>query len=237
MSHSSELSEKYWVVVPAAGEGLRFGADRPKQYMDLLGEPIIKYTLDKWIQYSKTSKIIVAIAEDDHYWPQVYSQLPSNLAVVCGGASRAASVLNGLESLQGQAHDDDWVFVHDAVRPCVTYDAINSLVAKCDGHHVGGVLGYKMYDTIKEVDQSCHITKTVDRDFLWCAQTPQMFRYGLLHKALSLAISSGGAVTDEAGSIELLGFKPLMVHGDRSNIKITRHEDLVLARWNLQQGV
>jgi 2-C-methyl-D-erythritol 4-phosphate cytidylyltransferase len=148
---------------------------------------------------------------------------------VDGGQERSDSVLNGLHHLQSKLDKLDWVLVHDAARPCVELDNIEGLVNELEDHLVGGILGVPVSDTIKRINREYGIETTVDRQVLWQAQTPQMFRYGILLEALERAAKHGAAITDEASAVEQMGYYPLMVEGRRDNIKITRPEDLPMA--------
>jgi 2-C-methyl-D-erythritol 4-phosphate cytidylyltransferase len=155
---------------------------------------------------------------------------------VTGGAERCHSVLNGLEQLAGTAGVDDWVLVHDAARPCVRRQDIEMLMSRFEDHAVGGLLGLPVADTMKQVDSDSMILKTVERDGLWRALTPQMFRLGPLRDALQQAIASGVMVTDDAAAMEMAGYRARMVEGQADNIKITRPADLQLAEFYLQSG-
>ena len=152
-----------------------------------------------------------------------------------GGAERCHSVLNGLRLLTPRAHDDDWVLVHDAARPCVRVEDISLLIERLRDHPVGGLLGLPVADTMKRADAAGNVLETVPRDGLWRALTPQMFRLGLLRAALERALDNGLLVTDEAQAVEAAGQVPCMVEGHADNIKITRAQDLVLAQLYLQQ--
>ena len=164
-----------------------------------------------------------ATAENRH------GMVSSGLETTRGGNTRAQSVLNALDALKSRAAGDDWVLVHDAVRPCVLLSDIVKLLAECRDHAVGGLLAVPQDNTLKQADRSLHVTKTVDRSVLWQALTPQLFRFGLLHQAMVKALEQGGTITDESSAVELLGLRPLLVHGERHNIKITRKSDLALA--------
>jgi len=158
-----------------------------------------------------------------------------NLIRADGGKERCHSVLNGLNALSDSALTDDWVLVHDAARPCVRQQDLRLLIDTLADHAVGGLLGRPVHDTIKKTDARGVVTGTVERDCLWHAYTPQMFRYGLLRAALTKALEDGYEVTDEASAMEHAGHRPLMVEGHADNIKITRPEDLPLAEYYLQQ--
>jgi 2-C-methyl-D-erythritol 4-phosphate cytidylyltransferase len=226
--------QRFWAVVPAAGGGSRFGADCPKQYVGLLGFPLIRHTLET-LRKCSLEAIVVAISEDDSYWSVVYQEVPNDLVVTRGGLTRADSVLQGLLAIQDRAAVDDWVLVHDAARPCVRARDIERLMTACHEHPVGGLLGVPVRDTLKRTDASQNVVATVDRHMTWQAQTPQMFRFGVLLEALQRAMKDSLLITDEASAIEALGLKPKMVVGDIHNIKVTYPEDLALAARFLQQ--
>ena len=224
----------YWAIVPAAGIGKRMGSDIPKQYLKLHGKTIIEHTLQRLSQVDLIEGIVVAIARDDPWWPDLPIEIDKPLNVVHGGAERCHTVQNGLYALKGKCTPDDWVLVHDAARPCVRVEDINLMIKTLNTHEAGGLLGMPVRDTMKRTNEKNQIQKTVDRDNLWHALTPQMFRYGLLNQALEQALNDQFLVTDEASAMEHAGFSPLMVEGHGDNIKITRPEDLMLAEFYLQ---
>ncbi|TVO76269.1 2-C-methyl-D-erythritol 4-phosphate cytidylyltransferase [Sedimenticola selenatireducens] len=226
---------RYWAVVPAAGIGTRMGSDVPKQYLLLNNRPVIEHALQALLKHPKIVKVIVAIADSDHWWANTSASRHSRVQRVLGGTERADSVLNGLLSLQGDADADDWVLVHDAARPCLHRTDLENLIETLRHHAVGGLLGYPLSDTIKRVNDQASVLETLPREQLWRAFTPQMFRYGALQAALECARSSALQVTDEASAIELAGLIPQLVEGRSDNIKITRPEDLELAHFYLNQ--
>jgi 2-C-methyl-D-erythritol 4-phosphate cytidylyltransferase len=178
---------------------------------------------------------VVALAPNDPWWPELDLQLNCELLIAEGGEARADSVLNALSLLKQQSENDIWVMVHDAARPCLRHEDIDHMLATLLNHQVGGILGVPVTDTVKRVASDNSIVDTVDRQGLWRAATPQMFRLGLLHKALSVAAQQGLSVTDEASALELAGWQPMMVEGHPDNIKITLPQDLALAALYLQQ--
>jgi 2-C-methyl-D-erythritol 4-phosphate cytidylyltransferase len=225
-------STKFWAVVPAAGVGKRMNADRPKQYLELAGLTVLEQTLSRLLQADVFSAIAVAISAEDPYWPGL-SLAKHNLIITApGGKERADSVLSGLNSIAHQAHDDDWVLVHDAARPCLTTNDIRLLIDNLEQDDVGGILALSSHDTLKKVDDS-RILDTLDRSHIWRALTPQMFRYGMLKSALEQTIGDP-RITDEASALEIQGFTPKIVEGRPDNIKITRPEDLALAQFYLE---
>jgi 2-C-methyl-D-erythritol 4-phosphate cytidylyltransferase len=224
---------KFWAVVPAAGVGKRMNANRPKQYLELVGLTVIEQTLARLLQADVFSKIAVAISEDDPYWPELAVCKHERIITAPGGKERADSVLSGLKSIRDQADDNDWVLVHDAARPCLTSEDIRKLIESLKDDEVGGILALSSHDTLKNVDGN-QILGTLDRQHIWRALTPQMFRYGMLKSALE-ETAGDPRITDEASALELMGFKPKIVEGRPDNIKITRPEDLALAQFYLDQ--
>jgi 2-C-methyl-D-erythritol 4-phosphate cytidylyltransferase len=229
-------SPNYWIVIPAAGVGKRMGADRPKQYLSLLGKSVLEQTLACFIDHPRVAGIVVALSRDDGYWPELPVSGSSRIVRAEGGAERCHSVLNALDLLQARADQRDWVLVHDAARPCLTRGDLDKLIAELTNDEVGGILAVPVRDTMKRGDGIGHIARTEDRNDLWHALTPQMFRYGLLRNALQRALADGFVVTDEASAIEHVGLKPRLVEGRADNIKVTRPEDLALAGYFLEKN-
>lgn len=227
--------QRCWAVIPAAGIGTRMGAEQPKQYLRVCGRTVIEWVLEKLAAQRQLSGVVVALAADDRHWEQLQIANPLPIWRATGGAERCHSVLNALQVLGEHAHDEDWVLVHDAARPCVRNSDIDRLVESVSRHAVGGLLATPVRDTMKRCDESGTVVGTVSRDQLWHALTPQMFRLGSLRQALQRAIADGVAVTDEASAMEHAGLMPRVVPGHSDNIKITHPEDLVLAQFYLQQ--
>jgi 2-C-methyl-D-erythritol 4-phosphate cytidylyltransferase len=226
-----------WALAPAAGAGKRMGSLIPKQYLPLLGRPVILHTLDTLLRHPRLAGVAVAISAGDEWWPEVAAELTTvkPLLVVTGGAERCHSVLNGLEALREQADPADWVLVHDAARPCLTAGDLDRLIETLADDPVGGLLAVPVRDTLKQADDAGRVATTVDRSRLWHALTPQMFRLGMLHDALRAALARGLLVTDEAAALEAAGFAPRLVEGRADNLKITRPEDLALAEFFLSR--
>ena len=226
---------KFWAIVPAAGAGKRMGADIPKQYLTLGDRSVLEHTLDTLLSCQRLAGVILVLSPADQRWAEIAQRYTQQaLETVGGGAERSHSVLNGLDHLATRATDDDWALVHDAARPCVRAEDIERLMSTLEGGSEGGLLGVPVADTMKRVDKELSISDTVDREGLWHAYTPQMFRLGALRTALQQAIGSGQPVTDEANAMELAGYRPRMVQGSRDNIKITVPSDLPLAAFYLQ---
>jgi 2-C-methyl-D-erythritol 4-phosphate cytidylyltransferase len=216
---------RYFAIVPAAGSGSRFGAELPKQYLPLAGRPLIYHTLLALCRSPHIDRVLVVLAPDDRHWrTHDWRDLGPKLETVyAGGATRADSVLAGLQATA--AADDDWVLVHDAARPCLSQVMLDALVSELSDDAVGGLLAVPVADTLKRAGENCRVAATESRDGLWQAQTPQMFRYAALQRALE----AGRNVTDEAGAIEATGQAPKLVKGDASNLKVTFPADLALA--------
>jgi 2-C-methyl-D-erythritol 4-phosphate cytidylyltransferase len=225
------MPENY-VLIPAAGAGNRMGSELPKQYLPLLGRPLIHHTLSVFCAHPAVSRVAVVISREDPLWDRYdWSAFAGRIEVLrCGGDTRAATVLNGLQSLAADA--DDWVLVHDAARPCITTELLDRLFAELHEDAVGGLLAVPVADTLKRTDAGQRVAATKPRVGLWQAQTPQMFRYGLLMRALEAAGTD--TPTDESQAVEHLGFSPKLVPGERNNIKVTYPEDLEMARMLLQ---
>jgi len=235
MSDDQNSRPKYWAVVPAAGIGARMGGETPKQYLPLLGKPIIAHTLTRLCDHPRISAVAVAIAAGDTWWPQVQPACSHAPIVVTGGEQRRDSVLCGLDALSEHGAADDWVLVHDAVRPCLRDEDIDALIAALADDPVGGLLAMPVKDTMKRGSGDERVCETVSRERLWHAQTPQMFRLGALREALRLSVEEDRDVTDEAQAMELTGARPRLVRGSDENIKITRPEDLRLAEMYMKR--
>ncbi|SNR74548.1 2-C-methyl-D-erythritol 4-phosphate cytidylyltransferase [Methylobacillus rhizosphaerae] len=217
---------KFHVLIPAAGTGSRMGAEYPKQYLPLLGRPLIHHTLSLFASAGRISSVHVVISPDDAFWEQHEGGVDGKVHVHReGGDTRAATVLNGLQAMAGQVAAEDWILVHDAARPGLSHAMLDRLLDNLQDDDVGGLLAIPLADTLKRADAAQRVAQTEPRDGLWQAQTPQMFRYQLLKQALQQA---GGAPTDEAQAVEALGFSPKLVPGELRNLKITYPQDLKL---------
>ena len=221
----------YWTVIPAAGAGRRMGVDLPKQYLQLLGRPVLQWALEPFLNDPRCRAVVLGLAPDDVHWSRLNLQ-HSGLRLTTGGAERADTVLAGLEFLLTDmcADMNDWVLVHDAARPCLHVDDLDALLSAASHEPVGALLATPLVDTLKQATEDLHVAGTVPRSGLWRAQTPQMFRLGLLRDALQHARAQGIAVTDEASALEALGLQPKLIAGRTDNIKITLREDLAVAQ-------
>ncbi len=222
---------RYWLVMPAAGAGRRFGADTPKQYAPLEGRTVIEWALAPFLGDARCTRIVVALAATDEHWARL--PLRARALTVRGGAERSESVRSALAALAGEARADDWVLVHDAARPCLDQQDLERLVTRVASHPVGGVLAVRVADTLKRslpaAEDGCAIEATQERAGLWRALTPQMFRFGALCAALDQAHLAQRSPSDEAQALEWAGTRPLLIAGAASNLKVTTAEDLVLA--------
>lgn len=239
MSLKNKMSktDKVWAVVPAAGIGSRMRSDKPKQYLLLNNKPVLQHTLERLASHPQIKGIVVALADNDPWWPDLNLELDCELLLAKGGSERADSVLSALHALAMHTEDDPWVMVHDAARPCLRHEDIDGMLSTLMTHQVGGILGVPVTDTVKRADNQNTIVETVDRHGLWRAATPQMFHLKLLSKSLEVAAKQGLTVTDEASAMELAGWQPMMVEGHQDNIKITVPQDLALAALFMQQQI
>ena len=227
----------FWAVIPAGGSGRRMAADKPKQYLKLLKRTVLEHSLLPFCGHPLIRGIAVVVADDDEYWPTLAVSGHARIVTASGGRERCHSVLNGLRRIGEFADDNDWVLVHDAARPCVTTADIDRLIAGLRDHPVGGILALPVRDTVKQAGQDLKIQATLDREQLWRALTPQMFRLGLLQEAIALAVADNLLVTDEAQALEHRGYRPGIVQGGSHNIKVSLTEDLALAEFYLTKQV
>jgi len=209
-----------FALIPAAGTGMRFGGGVPKQYVPLAGSSLLRRSIDALNDAVVLEAVFVVLAPGDKLYAERVGNVRGVEALYCGGATRAESVKNGLTAIGRRAEAEDWVLVHDAVRPCVDVTTLNRLLHELENEPVGGLLAVPLLDTLK-------------RDGLWCAQTPQMFRFAILQHAFRNADLA--RITDEAQAVETLGVKPRLVQGSPSNIKVTYPEDVALAEAILEQ--
>lgn len=226
------MQNKIIALVPAAGLGMRLGDALPKQYLDLNGFPMIHHALAALTAVARIGKVLVILAPGDRHWDSFgWSSLSGKVEVArCGGASRGESVLNGLQHIAPSMDNGDWVMVHDAARPCIRVGLIEQFVDELAEDPVGGLLAQPLADTLKAADDNLRVARTVPREGLWRAQTPQMFRFGMLRDALQQRPES----TDESQAIEAMGHAPRLVAGDSFNLKVTFTADLRLARMLLR---
>ena len=217
-----------FALLPCAGSGSRAGAALPKQYQVVAGQPMVRHTLAAFAAVPRIARTLVVVAPGD---ATLQHEGASVLIAACGGSTRAGSVFNGLKALREQgATAQDWVLVHDAARCLVTPALIDALIDACLPDAVGGLLALPLPDTLKQATAGGRVAATIDREGKWLAQTPQMFRIGLLQQALAAHAATGFAgITDEASAIEAAGHAPLLVRGSAQNVKVTWPEDFALA--------
>jgi 2-C-methyl-D-erythritol 4-phosphate cytidylyltransferase len=227
---------RYFALIPAAGSGTRLGGETPKQYLEIDGKCLLAHAAASLLAAPRIVKTFIVTLPGDPYAERITAMpgLEAALVVPCGGATRAETVLNGLRAIEKHGVlDNDWVLVHDAARPCLSADALNRLIDEIGTDVVGGLLAVPVADTIKRGDEYQRAVSTVPRSDLWQAQTPQMFRAGTLRNALLDAKLEN--ITDEASAIEAAGMRPKLVKGERSNIKVTYRDDLLLVEWLLER--
>jgi 2-C-methyl-D-erythritol 4-phosphate cytidylyltransferase len=220
-------SERFFGLIPAAGASERMGNATPKQYLELLGHPMLYHAVKALLAGGRIATVFVVLSPDDgefkrHDWGEFGERIAP---LYCGGKTRHDSVLNGLVAASSMVQADDWMLVHDAARPCLSQGDLRRMLDALTTDDVGGILAVPVADTLKRADAAGEIQGTEPRELLWQAQTPQMFRHGLLLHALGRTAK----VTDEAGAIEALGLKPKLVRGSAGNLKVTYAEDLQLA--------
>ena len=231
LENTKEFELAFYALIPAAGSGTRLGGAQPKQYLPLAGKPMLWHAIAA-VCVPPVANVFVVLAPDDrefarHDWEAFAGRLEP---LYCGGDSRRDSVFNGMVAAMAAVDADDWMLVHDAARPCLPKRDLESLIAETRDDQIGGVLALPAADTVKKAAKdeagALRIAGTEDRSQLWLAQTPQMFRCGLLAQALRAAKAT---VTDESGAVEQLGLRPRLVAGSRENIKVTFAEDLKIA--------
>jgi 2-C-methyl-D-erythritol 4-phosphate cytidylyltransferase len=224
---------RYFLVIPAAGSGRRFASASPKQYAPLGSSTVIEHALAPFESDPDCAGIVVALSAQDAAWPGIAARRSRLIETAEGGEQRAHSVRNALRALATRVRDDDWIMVHDAARPCFASSDLALLKRELAAHPVGGLLAMPLADTLKRAlepgSQVTHVDATLDRDGLWRAATPQVFRFGVLLRALEAALNSGRVPTDEAQAIEGSGQRPRLIAGRADNIKVTTADDLVLA--------
>jgi len=239
ISQNTARPARHFALIPAAGVGARLGGAIPKQYMPLAGKPMLQYALDTFAGNASVAHTFVVVSAADGYIDDFLAaqpQLAGKLTVVRhGGETRQESVRNGLLAIRAQVGDDDWILVHDAARPGLNDALLDKLIAALHDDDVGGLLALPIVDTLKR-GKASRVQETVPRNDLWAAQTPQMFRYALLQRALDQAQEQGrvGDITDDASAVEMLGLQPKLVEGSPRNVKVTLAHDVALAELFLR---
>lgn len=215
---------RLWALIPCAGTGSRAGAEGPKQYQHVAGQPMVLHTLAAFAAVRRLAGTLVVVSEGDTF---LDAENATYSIAHCGGSTRASSVLNGLNALlERGAAPTDWVLVHDAARCLITPGQIDTLIDACLGDAVGGLLALRLPDTLKR-EVGGRVAQTIERSDKWLAQTPQMFRVAELQQAL---LAAGAAVTDESSAMEFLGKAPMLVEGSAQNFKVTYPQDFALAQ-------
>jgi 2-C-methyl-D-erythritol 4-phosphate cytidylyltransferase len=225
----TEVSPRYFGLIPAAGVGARMAADGPKQYLVIGGKPMLRHTVEAFLSSPLVQHTFVVVSAADG---QIDAALPPGAASVlrCGGSTRMESVQNALRAMREHVRDDDWVLVHDAARPGLNAALIEKLISAVGRDPVGGLLALPVVDTVKR--HGAAAVQTVARDGLWLAQTPQMFRYRLLCQALAAA-TDASVITDDASAVEAMGLSPKLVEGHPRNLKVTLPADIRIAEMYL----
>ncbi|AKE52417.1 2-C-methyl-D-erythritol 4-phosphate cytidylyltransferase [Kangiella geojedonensis] len=231
-------SDRIWAVIPAAGIGSRMNSDIPKQYLKIEDKTVLEYAIDRFLEHSQIHKVVVALNPNDQYWADLPYKDNPRVITVQGGDNRVDSVLSGLDNI-ADSNDvtRDWVMVHDAARPCLSANHIDDLIKNKESSPDGAILAIGAIDTVKIANARQSIDKTIDRDSIWLAQTPQFFPLQALRHSILKALEQGDTVTDEASAMELSGYHPALVIGSRKNLKITEPEDLLLASIWLNHGI
>jgi 2-C-methyl-D-erythritol 4-phosphate cytidylyltransferase len=221
------MTARLFGLIPAAGSGARFGAAVPKQYVEIAGYPMLVHAVRALAAHPDIEVVFVVLAIDDQRFAKIdWTAFGSRVApLYCGGPTRRASVHNGLIATADTIDPDDWVLVHDAARPCLDPEALARLIDTVAGDSVGGILAVPVADTLKRAGDDGRVAGTEPRAGLWQAQTPQMFRHGVLLQALGAA----GEVTDEAAAVESIGLAPRLVTGSTRNLKVTFPEEVAVA--------
>lgn len=223
------MKRKNIALIPAAGIGARFGADKPKQYVEIGSKTVLEHTIGIFERHEAVDLTVVVVSPEDTFADKVQTAFPQVRVWKNGGQTRAETVRNGAEKLLeiGLASADDNILVHDAVRCCLPSEALTRLIEQAGNAAEGGILAIPIADTLKCADGG-NISATVERTSLWQAQTPQLFRAGLLHRALAAENLDG--ITDEASAVEKLGVRPLLIQGDVRNLKLTQPQDAYIVR-------
>ncbi|MBU3084084.1 2-C-methyl-D-erythritol 4-phosphate cytidylyltransferase [Acinetobacter seifertii] len=231
--HHQISQTKLWAVIPAAGSGSRFSKTELKQYQYIQDATVLEHTVKRLAELPLAGYVLAIGAQDTLASTLAFSE--KHKAHFCnGGAERVHSVLNALNYLLQIADENDWVLVHDAARPCVTFECLSALVKTAVETNQSAILAIPVRDTLKQVTKQHQIDKTVSRELLWQAQTPQISKIGMLKKAIETALKNNLTITDEASALESVGESVQVVMGRSDNIKITYPDDLELARLILQ---
>ena len=217
--------ENIHLIIPAAGESSRMGSTTPKQFSNFHGKTILEYVESIFSKLATIKTITIALNKKQKYIESLNCQFSNKTTLIdCGGSNRSETVLNVLSIIGEDIQKKDWIMVHDAARVGITESLVNNFIRDIVDDKVGGILAIPALDTVKRVDKKQQIIRTEKRDEIWLAQTPQMFRFDLLNKALT---SFKGNPTDESEAIEAFGLSPKIVKGNLVNFKITYPDDLM----------
>ena len=241
MSSGNQVTVKCHALLPTGGTGSRLGGDLPKQFQQLAGKPMLAYAIEAFMASPQIESIWIGVAPGFIDNPVLRGLAKGHKSIhflPTGGPTRQETVRNTLGALlKAGISANDWVLVHDAARPGITSELIKKLIDSVHSSNVGGLLAMPLADTLKQADLDSviagnipHSVKTIPREHLWQAQTPQMFGLKILHDALEEAIRQEADVTDEASAMELSGIKPLLIEGATRNFKVTHPAD-----WELMQ--
>ncbi|MCF6319722.1 MAG: 2-C-methyl-D-erythritol 4-phosphate cytidylyltransferase [Proteobacteria bacterium] len=223
-----------YAIIVAAGSGQRFASDTPKQFLEIAGKLAIQHSIDAFDGMDEIEGIVLVMPKNQCLWQDIELNANKPLMYTTGGSNRAQSVLHGLLILEPSVDDDSWILIHDAARVCITQSDIQKLMNACKLNNQGGLLVKPINDTIKYSENGTHVKKTINRNKLRAALTPQMFPFKPLLEVLEKA--DNGVITDEASAFEQAGIMPLMVKGRSDNIKITHIEDFLLAEFILRKA-
>lgn len=221
-------SPKLWAIIPAAGSGSRFSKTELKQYQEIQGKTVLEHTIAR-LNALPLAGYVLAISAQDDVAKSLNLKNKEKAHFCLGGAERVDSVLNALKYLVTIADADDYVFVHDAARPCVTEQCLENLVQTATLENCSAILAIPVRDTLKLAQKNAVIEKTLSREQVWQAQTPQISTLAILKKAIECALENNMVITDEASALEYVGEKVKVVQGRSDNIKITYPDDLELA--------
>jgi len=227
------VAPECWAIIPAAGIGQRMASSVPKQYLNIGGKTILEHAAQPLLNNTHIKHVVFALhANDDQFSHLAFQDSKHKIRKVIGGETRAHSVLNALEAIKSEIKPNDFVLVHDAARPCLSDMDLTKLIDTCLPHEVGGILAARATDTIKQV-QRHEISCTLNRDNIWRAFTPQMFKFKILYDAIKHALQNSITITDEASAIESMNFHPCVVEGSSRNIKVTCPDDIAIAEMYL----
>lgn len=227
------MNDNKWIILTASGQGTRFGNTLPKQYLDIAGKSVLAHSIAAFQDLPRIQGIVITHMPDDPHIAHQVLESAVPIWKVAGGAQRFESVANAMSHIREHASAEDWVLVHDAVRPCVHQSDLEKMIVTLQADPVGGILASRVKDTLKRTDTMGRIIDTVDRENCWHALTPQMFRFGILDKAIQAILQRQIMVTDDAQAVQLLGYSSRVVEADHPNPKLTYSQDLPLIEYLL----